>query len=255
MREGSGGEIQVEHQSPMPGDVEMPPEGRNGLGSLGDASTGGDDGSTPFESVRCKIFQGVGGRPEEKRARQWIRARGRISDGPGSGETRDQGGDGPAGKGDNHQAHLSALAYMSDSYFIGTVARVHNLVRFSPRSSIERTLRTFQGSEEEREQMRAHLERIARDEELENAAFEAVRDRRGPQKQVGMMVSLDHSIYFHNPRKFRADEWMLTEMNSPWAGEGRGLVLQRIWSKDGVLIATCMQEGLVRLKQEKESKL
>lgn len=38
-------------------------------------------------------------------------------------------------------------------------------------------------------------------------------------------------------------------------GRGKGLVLQRIWSKDGVLIATCVQEGLVRLKQEVESKL
>lgn len=61
-------------------------------------------------------------------------------------------------------------------------------------------------------------------------------------KEVGMMVSLDHSIYFHNPRAFRADEWMLTEMESPWAGEGRGLAIQKIWSKDGLLIATCMQE-------------
>lgn len=61
-------------------------------------------------------------------------------------------------------------------------------------------------------------------------------------KELGMMVSLDHSIYFHNPRAFRADEWMLTEMESPWAGEGRGLAIQKIWSKDGVLIATCMQE-------------
>ena len=61
-------------------------------------------------------------------------------------------------------------------------------------------------------------------------------------KEVGMMVSLDHSIYFHNPRAFRADEWMLTEMESPWAGEGRGLAIQQIWSKDGLLIATCTQE-------------
>lgn len=61
-------------------------------------------------------------------------------------------------------------------------------------------------------------------------------------KEIGMMVSLDHSIYFHNPWKFRADEWMLTEMESPWAGEGRGLVLQKIWAKDGTLIATCTQE-------------
>lgn len=31
-------------------------------------------------------------------------------------------------------------------------------------------------------------------------------------------------------------------MESPWSGEGRGLVLQRIWSKSGVLLASCVQE-------------
>ncbi len=262
MREGSGGEVKVEHQCGMPRDVEMPPEGTRNRGQgTGDASIGGDDGSTPFETVKCRVLRGTDGRPEEKRMRQWIRARGRISDGPigveSGSDTLDQGGRAvPTPKGDNHQAHLSALAYMSDSYFIGTVARVHNLIRFSTRFSIEKTLKNFHGSAKEREEMRAHMEKVAREEEEENAAFDANRDREGGSpKQVGMMVSLDHSIYFHNPRKFRADEWMLTEMNSPWAGEGRGLVLQRIWSKDGVLIATCTQEGLVRLKQEKKSKL
>lgn len=63
--------------------------------------------------------------------------------------------------------------------------------------------------------------------------------------EVGMMVSLDHSIYFHNPMAFRADEWMLSETESTWAGEGRGLALQKIWSKDGLLIATCTQEVCV----------
>ena len=50
----------------------------------------------------------------------------------------------------------------------------------------------------------------------------------------------------------------LTEMETPWAGDGRGLVVQRIWSKEGVLIATCTQEGVVRLDsrgREKEGKL
>ena len=35
----------------------------------------------------------------------------------------------------------------------------------------------------------------------------------------------------------------MTEMESPWAGDGRGSVLQRICSKDGTLIATCVPEG------------
>lgn len=228
MMEGSGGKIRVEHQSSMPKDVEDPPDGWRRVGGLGDASIGGDDGSTPFESVMCKIFPGQGGKPEEKRTRLWIRARGRISDGPvGNGSDQE---DNEERDKDNHQAHLSALAYMSDSYFIGTVALIHNLQHFSSRSAIERTLRNFSGTPAERAGLRAQMEKIAREEE-ENAAFEADRDSSGtaasPPKQVGMMVSLDHSIYFHNPRHFRADEWMLTEMNSPWAGEGRG------WSCSG----------------------
>lgn len=78
---------------------------------------------------------------------------------------------------------------------------------------------------------------------LEGALNNATNGKKTEDKrQVGMMVSLDHSIYFHNPRAFRADEWMLTEMESPWAGEGRGLAVQKIWSQDGTLIATCTQE-------------
>ena len=36
---------------------------------------------------------------------------------------------------------------------------------------------------------------------------------------------------------------MFTEMDSPWAGDGRGVVTQRIFSKDGTLLATCFQEA------------
>jgi acyl-CoA thioesterase len=62
---------------------------------------------------------------------------------------------------------------------------------------------------------------------------------------IGMMVSLDHTIYFHEPSRVRADEWMLTEMESPWAGDGRAVVTQKIYSKDGTLLATCVQEVCV----------
>ena len=96
--------------------------------------------------------------------------------------------------------------------------------------------------------MRTWLEEIARQEQEENAGQQDPNDDR----EIGMMVSLDHSIFFHNPRAFRADEWMLQEMDSTWAGDGRGLVMQRLWTKDGTLIATCTQEGVVRLRQTKE---
>jgi acyl-CoA thioesterase 8 len=83
------------------------------------------------------------------------------------------------------------------------------------------------------------------DEQKKAGMEEYIQNRFRSRKlrpQVGMMVSLDHTIYFHNPRSFRADEWIFTEMESPWAGDGRGLVIQKMWTRGGVLIATCVQE-------------
>ncbi|KAJ8098646.1 thioesterase-like superfamily-domain-containing protein [Lipomyces tetrasporus] len=63
-------------------------------------------------------------------------------------------------------------------------------------------------------------------------------------QDITMMVSLDHSIYFHAP--FKADEWMLFQMNSPWTGSARGLVFGNIFTQDGILAASIIQEGVVR---------
>lgn len=253
MKKDSGGAEKVEHAVSMPTDVVCPPDLDTDR-----AHVNGDD--RPFESVRCPVSNR--GAVSDRKLRQWIRARGRISDCPPNVREEElQTGQRANQQGDNHQAHLSALAYMSDSYFIGTVARVHNLQRFANRLNIERTLRNFRGSDDERKQMEEYLLQIAREEEQENSEFDASRTpaervaHERDDRRIGMMVSLDHAIFFHNPRAFRADEWMLTEMESPWAGDGRGLVIQRIWSKDGVLIATCTQEGVVRLQQSSESKL
>ncbi|KAM4588096.1 acyl-coenzyme A thioesterase 8 [Odontesthes bonariensis] len=59
-------------------------------------------------------------------------------------------------------------------------------------------------------------------------------------------ASLDHAMWFHNT--FRSDEWMLYECESPWAGSSRGLVQGRLWRRDGVLAASCSQEGVLRVK-------
>lgn len=62
-----------------------------------------------------------------------------------------------------------------------------------------------------------------------------------PDLQV---ASLDHVMWFHQP--FRIDEWVLHVMDSPKAAGARGLVRGRVFTRDGRLVASTAQEGLVR---------
>jgi acyl-CoA thioesterase-2 len=57
-------------------------------------------------------------------------------------------------------------------------------------------------------------------------------------------ASLDHAMWFHRP--FRADEWFLYDQTSPWTGAGRGLARGSIYTADGHLAVSVMQEGLIR---------
>jgi acyl-CoA thioesterase II len=60
------------------------------------------------------------------------------------------------------------------------------------------------------------------------------------------MASLDHAMWFHRP--FRADEWLLYECRSPSASGARGLATGRFFTRDGRLVATAVQEGMIRLR-------
>ena len=63
----------------------------------------------------------------------------------------------------------------------------------------------------------------------------------------GMMTaSLDHTIWLHDD--FRVDDWLLYSCDSPWSGRGRGFNRGAIYTRDGRLVATCAQEGLIRLR-------
>ncbi|KAK1763553.1 Thioesterase/thiol ester dehydrase-isomerase [Phialemonium atrogriseum] len=218
-REDSGGrpDNQVRHSAPMPtGEdgqpLRPPPDDFDGEPDM--FATG------PFQNYRIDILNGDSPHPHLKKTRQWFRARGAISA---------EGG---------HQAHIDALAYVSDSYFIGTITRIHRLWRFPFKV-------------EDVGQLAPDLQDYVRKLNSWEGMGSSVDDLRG-RPEVGMMVSLDHTIYFHEPRRVRADDWMLSEMESPWAGDGRGVVTQRIFAKDGTLLATCIQEGLVRLKDKEE---
>jgi acyl-CoA thioesterase II len=59
-----------------------------------------------------------------------------------------------------------------------------------------------------------------------------------------MMASLDHAVWMHDD--VRVDDWLLYSCDSPWTGHGRGFNRGSIYTRDGRLVATCAQEGLIR---------
>lgn len=66
-----------------------------------------------------------------------------------------------------------------------------------------------------------------------------------PQMQV---ASLDHSIWFHE--EVCLDDWLLYSMDSPWAGSSRGFARGSIYTRDGRLVASVAQEGLIRTRSD-----
>jgi len=65
-----------------------------------------------------------------------------------------------------------------------------------------------------------------------------------PTVKQYLMSTLSHSLYFHRP--VRACDWHLVDHHSPVAAGGRGLALSHVFSADGALVMTGVQEGLIR---------
>ena len=63
-----------------------------------------------------------------------------------------------------------------------------------------------------------------------------------------MGASLDHALWLHRP--FRADDWLLYSQESPTMSGSRGFARGLIYRRDGVLVASVAQEGLVRLRRK-----
>lgn len=59
-------------------------------------------------------------------------------------------------------------------------------------------------------------------------------------------ASIDHAIYFHRP--FRADEWLLHDMEATQSAASRGLNFGKIW-QNGQLVCSTVQEGLIRMRE------
>lgn len=78
----------------------------------------------------------------------------------------------------------------------------------------------------------------------------ALRPHRATWLDPTMQVaSLDHAMWFHRP--FRMDEWLLHSIDSPSASGGRGLVRGSFFTRDGELVASTAQEGLIRRRAKK----
>jgi acyl-CoA thioesterase 8 len=169
VRENSGGSERVEHAVDMPA-VPGPSE---------DLDIPQQDNS-PFQSQRIHILNHESGRPQDKKTRQWIKARGKIS---------------PSG---GHQAHLSALAYMSDSYFIGTVSRVHRLWRFSTSDKDGKSTIDNSVLEKLRDMDDDTLRRMQGMDEDVIIALRNMKDINSVEQrrpEVGMMVSLQVGMF------------------------------------------------------------
>jgi acyl-CoA thioesterase-2 len=79
---------------------------------------------------------------------------------------------------------------------------------------------------------------------LDTALFAHGRMIFDPDLQA---ASLDHALWFHRP--FRADEWLLYAEDSPSASGARGFTRGSLFTRDGTLVASVAQEGLVRVRR------
>jgi len=71
--------------------------------------------------------------------------------------------------------------------------------------------------------------------------------RASGRDDVDHLTSLDHVLWFHNEVRF--DDWLLYAKSSPAVGELRGLATGRIFHRDGTLIASAAQEGLLHTRR------
>jgi len=78
------------------------------------------------------------------------------------------------------------------------------------------------------------------------------KGRKSGEKALGMISSLDHSVFFYND-EFHCGDWLLYVIQAPAAGNGRAVVVGRWYTHTGKLIAVCTQEGVLRAAPPVES--
>ncbi|KFB08720.1 acyl-CoA thioesterase II [Nitratireductor basaltis] len=80
---------------------------------------------------------------------------------------------------------------------------------------------------------------------LDTSTFPHGRSVFDPELQ---MASLDHAMWFHRPTKL--DDWLLYTSDSPSSQGARGFSRGSLYARDGTLVASTAQEGLVRMRKK-----
>ncbi|ETN41663.1 acyl-CoA thioesterase II [Cyphellophora europaea CBS 101466] len=206
----------IAHAEPMPPNVPRPSDEISELESALDPRPTHHRGA--YVTKRVGITKSTGSLPE-RRIHQWFKSRHPLSSFSGL------------------QVQQAALAYMCDNYLIQAAPHVNRFFDFVRPPQSEADI----GGRDLAFGSRSHDTMPASDRE---------KAEKEGRPRIGMMVSLSHTMYFHHPKHVKVDQWMLSEVGSYWTGDGRGLATQKIWSSDGVLLASSYQEGVIRLAED-----
>jgi acyl-CoA thioesterase len=140
---------------------------------------------------------------EENRTRSWLRIGG-ISSPPGS------------------IIHHCGLTGLTDVFLLDVFVRLHNL-----------QLGLGEG----------RVGKDHRDSPYNKSTKRPVKSLKDwPKSDFSALVTLNHTIHFHDLEGMKADEWVLMEGHTTWASRGRVLLHSRLWTRGGRLVATCTQE-------------
>ncbi len=94
---------------------------------------------------------------------------------------------------------------------------------------------------------RVHKEVLAYASDYNLMGTSLLPHRADFNRELMQMASLDHAMWFHHD--FRADEWLLYALDSPAASNSRGFNRGNFFNVEGKLVASVVQEGLIRLRK------
>lgn len=215
-REPDSQRASIKHAEPMPSNVPRPPDYSPGDEFALDPTSTHHRGAYVTKKVGITESSSP---THDRRIHQWFKSRH------------------PMSQPEDARIQQAALAYICDNYLVQAIPHTNKVFDFvsPPRSEADYGSRKLWDESPRHDPV---------------PASDGPAAARNGTRHVGMMVSLSHTMYFHNVKDIQVHDWMLSEIGSYWSGHERGIATQKIWSANGTLLASCYQDGLVRLVKE-----